>query len=91
MSDLPPPTHAPTPHQGSFVHTRDRLVSLKGGIAAEIASLGGHFGLSRLIEGLDRQLEGLDLAAPSSADGGEGGSGGGGGGGSGKGNFLDSI
>lgn len=73
------------------MYTRDRLVSLKAGIATEIASLGGHFGLSRLLEGLDRQLEGLDLAAPSPADVGEEGSGGGAGGGSGHGNFLDSL
>ena len=46
------------------MYTRDRLLSLKGTIAAEIESLGGHLGLSRLIEGLDRQLEGLDLAEP---------------------------
>eukprot|EP00904_Undaria_pinnatifida_P004111 jgi/Undpi1/13700/HiC_scaffold_9.g03354.m1 len=58
-------------HTGSFVYTRNRLLSLKGSIAAEIASLGGHLGLSRLIEGLDRQLEGLDLAEPSSAELGE--------------------
>lgn len=53
------------------MYTRNRLLSLKGSIAAEIASLGGHLGLSRLIEGLDRQLEGLDLAEPSSAELGE--------------------
>ncbi|CAM9538121.1 unnamed protein product, partial [Laminaria digitata] len=52
-------------HTRSFVYTRDRLLSLKTSIASEIASLGGHLGLSRLIEGLDRQLEGLDLAEPT--------------------------
>lgn len=61
-----------TPQQGSFVYTRDRLLSLKGSIAAEIESLGGHLGLSRLIEGLDRQLEGLDLAEPATAEPAEG-------------------
>ncbi|CAM9169674.1 unnamed protein product [Pylaiella littoralis] len=58
-------------HAGSFVYTRHRLVSLKESIAREIESLGGHLGLSRLIEGLDRQLEGLGLAAPSSCSTGE--------------------
>eukprot|EP00752_Nemacystus_decipiens_P006887 g6186.t1 len=48
---------------GSFVYTRHRLVSLKESIAREIESLGGHLGLSRLIEGLDRQVEGLNLAS----------------------------
>lgn len=47
---------------GSLAYTRNRLLTLKGSITTEIASLGGHLGLSRLIEGLDRQLEGLDLA-----------------------------
>lgn len=47
------------------MYTRERLVSLKAGITAEIALLGGHLGLSRLIEGLDRQLEDLDLAQPA--------------------------
>lgn len=65
-------SHLSQPHQGSFVYTRDRLLSLKGSIASEIASLGGHLGLSRLIEGLDRQLEGLDLAEPTLAELGEG-------------------
>ena len=49
------------------MYTRHRLVSLKESIAKEIESLGGHLGLSRLIEGLDRQLEGLDLSAPMSS------------------------
>ena len=49
------------------MYTRHRLLALKESIAKEIASLGGHLGLSRLIEGLDRQLEGLDLAAPDSS------------------------
>ena len=53
-------------HQGSFVYTRDRLLSLKKEISAEISRLGGHVGLGRLIEGLDRQVEDLDLAASSS-------------------------
>ncbi|CAN0478607.1 unnamed protein product, partial [Scytosiphon promiscuus] len=53
-------------NQGSFTYTRHRLVSLKENIAGEIDSLGGHLGLSRLIEGLDRQLEGLDVAPPPS-------------------------
>lgn len=46
-------------------------MSLKESIAKEIESLGGHLGLSRLIEGLDFQLESLDLAAPSSCSPGE--------------------
>lgn len=50
--------------QGSLVYTRERLLSLKTSISTEISSLGGHLGLSRLIQGLDRQLEGLDLAPP---------------------------
>ncbi|CAN0155022.1 unnamed protein product, partial [Ascophyllum nodosum] len=53
-------------HTGSFVYTRDRLLSLKKEISAEISRLGGHVGLGRLIEGLDRQVEDLDLAASSS-------------------------
>ncbi|CAM9378110.1 unnamed protein product [Ectocarpus sp. 6 AP-2014] len=73
---------------GSFVYTRHRLVSLKESIAEGIQLLGGHLGLSRLIEGLDRQLEGLDLAEPSSS--GEPASSSIGGSGSSPG-FLDSI
>lgn len=53
---------------GSFVYTRGRLLSLKEGISAEVSTLGGHVGLGRLIEALDRQLEDLDLDAPSSEE-----------------------
>lgn len=42
------------------------MLVLKEGILAEIEKLGGHIGLGRLVEGLDTQLEGMDLAAPSS-------------------------
>lgn len=42
------------------------MLVLKEGILAEIEELGGHIGLGRLVEGLDTQLEGMDLAAPSS-------------------------
>lgn len=61
-------------------------MSLKQNIAADIASLGGHLGLSRLIEGLDGQLEGLSLDVESAADAGDGG-----GEAAGKGVFLDSF
>lgn len=67
-----------SPQQGSLAYSRDRLVTLKDSINAEIASLGGHLGLSRLVEGFDRQLEGLELAAtPASSESGnqEGGTG----------------
>lgn len=79
------------------MYTRHRLVSLKESIAKQIESLGGHLGLSRLIEGLDRQLEGLNLAAPpsSSAESSSpsmAGSGGSSGSGSGSSpSFLDSL
>lgn len=60
--------------QGSLAYTRDRLVKLKDSITSAISSLGGHLGLSRLIEGLDRQLDGLNVAAtPPSSDKGRGG------------------
>ncbi|CAM9285437.1 unnamed protein product, partial [Choristocarpus tenellus] len=50
---------------GSFEYTWKRLRSLKGDIKHEIESLGGHTGLVRIIEGLDRQLNDLNLVAPA--------------------------